>query len=100
MRTDESVSRDSFRFSDEWKRSEGGAELTPEIDSRLAGGEMRNGRYVAHSLSGNERNKLFMNSAGKSFSDMSHCMIQHNKVFFRILQQLVPHPCQQKKERN
>ena len=71
MRTDESVSRDSFRFSDEWKRSEGGAELTPEIDSRLAGGEMRNGRYVAHSLSGNERNKLFMNSAGKSFSDMS-----------------------------
>jgi len=71
VRTDESVSRDSFRFSDEWKRSEGGAELTPEIDSRLAGGEMRNGRYVAHSLSGNERNKLFMNSAGKSFSDMS-----------------------------
>ena len=71
MRTDESVSRDSFRFSDEWKRSEGGAELTPEIDSHLAGGEMRNGRYVAHSLSGNERNKLFMNSAGKSFSDMS-----------------------------
>ena len=71
MRTDESVSRDSFRFSDEWKRSESGAALTPDIDSRLAGGEMRNGRYVAHSLSGNERNKLFMNSAGKSFSDMS-----------------------------
>ena len=71
MRTDESVSRDSFRFSDEWKRSEGGAELTPEIDSRLAGGELRNGRYFAHSLSGNERNKLFMNNAGKSFSDMS-----------------------------
>ncbi|MDA0812443.1 MAG: ASPIC/UnbV domain-containing protein [Verrucomicrobia bacterium] len=71
MRTDESVSRNSFRFSPEWKRSDSGAELTPEIDSRLAGGEMRDGRYVVHSLSGNERNKLFMNSAGKSFSDMS-----------------------------
>jgi thiol-disulfide isomerase/thioredoxin len=71
VRTDKSVSRKSFRFSDEWKRSESGAELTPEIDSRLAGGEMRNGRYVAHSLSGNESNKLFMNRAGKSFSDMS-----------------------------
>ncbi|MEM7038537.1 MAG: ASPIC/UnbV domain-containing protein [Bacteroidota bacterium] len=71
MRTDKNVSRKSFRFSDEWKRREGGAELTPEIDSRLAGGEMRNGRYVAHSLSGHERNKLFVNHAGKSFSDMS-----------------------------
>ena len=71
MRTDESVSRESFRFSPEWKRSEDGAELTPEIDSRLAGGEMRDGRYVVHSLSGNERNKLFMNSSGESFSDMS-----------------------------
>lgn len=71
MRTDKSVSRESFRFSPEWKRSEDGAELTPEIDSRLAGGEMRNGRYLAHSLSGHERNKLFMNSAGKSFNDRS-----------------------------
>ena len=71
MRTDKSVSRKSFRFSDEWKRSEEGAELTPEIDSRLAGGEMRDGRYVAHSLSGHERNKLFMNHAGTSFSDRS-----------------------------
>lgn len=32
---------------------------------------MRDGRYVVHSLSGNERNKLFMNSAGKQFSDVS-----------------------------
>ena len=71
MRTDKNVARKSFRFSPEWQRSEGGAELTPEIDRRLAGGEMRNGRYVVHSLSGNERNKLFMNRAGKSFGDMS-----------------------------
>ncbi|MGK0188064.1 MAG: hypothetical protein ACI9R3_003856 [Verrucomicrobiales bacterium] len=71
MRTDDSVSRKSFRFSPEWKRSEDGAQLTPEIDSRLAGGEMRDGRYVVHSLSGHERNKLFMNSAGKAFGDMS-----------------------------
>ena len=71
MRTDKSVSRKSFRFSDEWKRSEEGAELTPEIDTRLAGDELRDGRYVVHSLSGHERNKLFMNDAGKAFRDMS-----------------------------
>ena len=71
MRTDKSVARKSFRFSPEWQRSESGTELTPEIDRRLAGGEMRNGRYVVHSLSGHERNKLFMNRAGKSFSDVS-----------------------------
>jgi thiol-disulfide isomerase/thioredoxin len=71
VRTDDSISRKSFRFSPEWKRSQEDAELTPEIDSRLAGGEMRDGRYVVHSLSGNERNKLFMNSAGKAFSDLS-----------------------------
>ncbi len=71
MRTDKSVSRKSFRFSPEWKRSEDEAELTPEIDSRLAGGEMRDGRFIAHSMSGHERNRLFMNHAGKSFGDMS-----------------------------
>ena len=71
MRTDENVSRKSFRFSQEWKRSEEGAALAPEIDTRLAGGEMRNGRYLVHSLSGHERNKLFLNQSGTAFSDMS-----------------------------
>ena len=71
MRTDKSVARKSFRFSPEWQRSESGTELTPEIDRRLAGGEMRNGRYVVHSLSGHERNKLFVNRGGKSFRDLS-----------------------------
>ena len=36
MRTDENLSRQSFRFSSEWKRS-GAGQLTPEIDTRLAG---------------------------------------------------------------
>lgn len=71
MRTDKKMARNSFRFSDEWKRSEDGAALNPEIDSRLAGGELIDGRYVVHSTSGHERNKLFMNSVGTSFADMS-----------------------------
>lgn len=71
MRTDDSLSRKSFRFSEEWKRPGESAPLAPEIDSRLAGGEMRDGRYFVHSLSGNERNHLFMNDAGKAFSDVS-----------------------------
>ena len=71
MRTDDNLSRSSFRSSDEWQRSEDGAALDPEIDRRLSGGELIDGRYVVHSLSGHERNKLFMNSAGTSFADMS-----------------------------
>ena len=71
MRTDGNQARSSFRFSDEWKRGEDGAALNPEIDRRLTGGQLENGRYVVHSLSGHERNKLFMNSAGSSFSDHS-----------------------------
>lgn len=71
MRTDDQLARSSFRFSDEWQRSEDGAALNPEIDRRLSGGQLQNGRYVVHSLSGHERNNLFMNSAGTSFADMS-----------------------------
>ena len=71
MRTDDNLARNSFRFSDEWKRSEDGAALDPEIDRRLSGGQLEDGRYVVHSLSGHERNKLFMNFAGTSFADMS-----------------------------
>ena len=71
MRTDANLARNSFRFSDEWKRSEDDAALDPEIDRRLSGGQLEDGRYVVHSLSGHERNKLFMNSAGASFTDMS-----------------------------
>jgi len=71
VRTDDKLARNSFRFSDEWKRSEDGAALDPEIDRRLSGGQLENGRYVVHSLSGHERNKLFMNSAGTSFADTS-----------------------------
>lgn len=71
MRTDDNLARNSFRFSDEWKRSEEGAALNPAIDRRLSGGQLEDGRYVVHSLSGHERNKLFMNSGGTSFIDRS-----------------------------
>ena len=71
MRTDDNLARNSFRFSEEWQRGEEGAALDPAIDRRLSGGQLENGRYVVHSLSGHERNTLFMNAAGDSFTDAS-----------------------------
>ena len=43
----------------------------PEIDMRLGGGELVDGKFVAHSLSGNERNHLFLSREGKRFTDVS-----------------------------
>lgn len=71
MRSDETLSRQSFRFSSEWKRTGGAGTLTPEIDSRLAGVEQRGDKLVVHSLSGNERNHYFANRGGRAFSDLS-----------------------------
>lgn len=71
MRTDENLGRRSFRHSNEWRRTAGSEALTPEIDRRLQGGFLENGRYVVHSLSGGERNRYFSNRGGKTFDDLS-----------------------------
>ena len=70
MRADAGLSRRSFRLSEAWRRSSGGAQR-PEIDSRLAGVEKRGDRIVVHSLSGKERNHYFTNRGGKEFTDLS-----------------------------
>ncbi len=70
MRSDENLSRKSFRFSSEWKRGENG-QMAPEIDSRLAGVEKRGDKLVVHSLSGSERNHFFSNRKGSAFTDLS-----------------------------
>lgn len=71
MRTDSSVSRNSFRYSDQWRTDPFAGIRVPEIDRRLAGSEVVDGRLVIHSLSGHERNHLFMNQSGKQFADVS-----------------------------
>ena len=71
MRTDSSVSRRSFRYSDRWRRDAFSNVSVPEIDRRLKGGEVIDGRQVIHSLSGHERNHLFLNGQGKDFTDIS-----------------------------
>ena len=71
MRTDQNLSRQSFRFSNEWKRSGGDGLLTPQIDARLAGVEQRGDKLVVHSLSGGERDHYFANRGGKAFTDLS-----------------------------
>ncbi len=71
MRTDENLSRNSFRFSSQWKRNAIGGSESPEIDRRLAGGQIVDGKFIAHSLSGHERNHLFFNDGGANFVDIS-----------------------------
>jgi hypothetical protein len=71
VRTDENVSRASFRFSPEWKRTPAPDNLGPQIDARLAGVERQGDEISVHSLNGNERNHYFVNRGGRSFADIS-----------------------------
>ena len=71
VRTDENLSRPSFRFSPEWKRTSAPDSKGPMIDARLAGVERQGDKVLAHSLNGNERNRYFANRAGSSFADIS-----------------------------
>ena len=72
MRTDDNLNRETFRKSDQWTKNAVKGESHPEIDLRLAGDEMVDGRTVVHSLSGNERNHLFLNiGSGEEFEDLS-----------------------------
>lgn len=71
VRADASVSRPSFRFSPEWKRTRAPDRLGPQIDARLAGMERQGDRVVVHSLHGEERNVFFSNRGGRAFVDVS-----------------------------
>ena len=71
MRTDKNLARTSFRFSRQWKHDAIRDEQSPQIDQRLAGGRLVDGKFVAHSLSGQERNHLFFNSGGTHFTNIS-----------------------------
>lgn len=71
MRADESLARSTFRFSPAWKKNAITGRSTPQIDRRLAGGRIEDGKFVAHSLSGNERNQLFFNHRGETFENLS-----------------------------
>src|SRR4030095_1338620 len=71
VRTDENLSRPSFRFSPEWKRTPAPDNLGPQIDARLAGVERQGDKIFVHSLNGNERNHYFANRGGRSFADIS-----------------------------
>lgn len=71
VRADENMSRPSFRFSPEWKRTPPPDNLGPQIDARLAGVERQGDRIWVHSLHGGERNRYFANRQGRSFEDIS-----------------------------
>jgi len=71
VRTDEKLSRPSFRFSPEWKRTPAPDNLGPEIDARLAGVERQGDKVLVHSLQGSQRNHYFSNRRGGAFADIS-----------------------------
>jgi hypothetical protein len=71
VRTDEKLSRPSFRFSPEWKRTPPPDNLGPEIDARMAGVERRGDRLLVHSLQSHQRNRYFANRNGRAFADVS-----------------------------
>lgn len=71
VRSDEKLSRSSFRFSPEWKRTPAPDNLGPQIDARLAGVDRQGDKVLVHSLNGNERNHFFANRGGRSFVDVS-----------------------------
>ena len=72
VRTDESVARASFRFSQQWKVDAQSGRHSSLIHNRRLGVVRRDGeRFVLDSLSGNERNHLFLNRAGRRFVDVS-----------------------------
>ncbi|HUS35068.1 MAG TPA: FG-GAP-like repeat-containing protein [Verrucomicrobiae bacterium] len=71
VRTDNNMSRQSFRFSPEWRRTSVPDNDGPEIDTRLGGAERHGEKALVHSLNGSERNHYFANRGGKSFQDIS-----------------------------
>ena len=71
---DEDFADNAVVRSNEWKRASGSGRLDPEIDNRLQAGDEKtgDGGLIVHSLSGKERNNLFLNGeAGKDFTDVS-----------------------------
>ncbi len=73
MRTDKTLAKDAVNSSPDWQRSEIAGADDARIDSRLQDGEtIVDGRPAVHSLSGHERNHLFINEgAGSKFTDLS-----------------------------
>jgi thiol-disulfide isomerase/thioredoxin len=73
VRTDKNLRNGSVQRSSEWQRDVIAGEEDPEIDMRLhKGDELVDGKLVVHSLSGKERNHLFLNEgAGRTFTDLS-----------------------------
>jgi thiol-disulfide isomerase/thioredoxin len=73
VRTDAKLAENSLQSSAEWKRNEIAGVEDERIDTRLEeGDQMIDGELKVHSLSGHERNHLFLNHrGGESFSDLS-----------------------------
>ena len=72
MRTDQSLPKESFRKSDQWKFDVVTNRRRDEIDRRYGSNVLVQGeKRVSHSFSGHERNHLFLSDRGRRFTDIS-----------------------------
>ncbi|MCC6235901.1 MAG: VCBS repeat-containing protein, partial [Verrucomicrobiales bacterium] len=71
IRADPRMSRATFRYSPEWRRTPPPDNLGAQIDARLAGVERQGDKVLVHSLHGHERNRFFWNRPGRTFVDVS-----------------------------
>lgn len=71
VRADPHLSRASFRFSPEWKRTPAPDRGGPALDARLVGVDRQGDSVRVHSLHGGERNRFFANRGGRAFVDAS-----------------------------
>lgn len=72
MRQDDTVAESGISGAEAWKTNPRTGERDEEMDSRMfVRDEIVDGKLRVHSLSGHERNKLFVNEGGKQFSDLS-----------------------------
>lgn len=72
MRTDKTLSNESFGGSEDWARNPLAQGENQSLDARFVqGGETRDGKTLHHSFSGHERNHLFANKRGEQFVDVS-----------------------------
>ena len=70
MRGDDELNRQSFRGANAWKKNQRTGERVPDIERLQEGGRMQDGVFNAYSMSGHERNHLFVGGEA-GFKDVS-----------------------------
>ena len=71
VRADETMDRETLRFSESWNKSALTGETDTEDEQPSHGGQSNEGRFIAHSLGERQPNRFFFNRRGRGFADLS-----------------------------